>query len=135
MHSNFSRIQNSKKKFQILAAVASKLHRFTTTTDYHIHQSQTHFALKRNKKHLVRQLRYLRRKEYFSSDGNHGTSRSNVNNSGARALRLPPKKTGQMDQEKIVQFCFRVGQLDQRRTRVFYLAEILSKHVLRNIIA
>ena len=135
MHSNFSRIQNSKNNFQILAAVASKIHRFTTSTDYHIHQSQTHLALKRNQKHLVRQLQYLRWKEYFSSDGNHGTSRRNVNNSGARVLRLPRKKMGKMDQEKIVQFCLRVHQLDQWRTRVFYLAEILSKHVLRNIVA
>ena len=32
----------------------SKLHRLTTTTDYHKHQPQTHIAIKRNEKHLNR---------------------------------------------------------------------------------
>lgn len=37
----FREAKIGKKFFKILAAVASKSHHLTTTTDYYIHQSQT----------------------------------------------------------------------------------------------
>ena len=98
----------------------SKLHRLTTTTDYHKHQPQTHIAIKRNEKHLNR---IITQESIFSppalvatcgfcagfdtcegisrwSDCTHTTSQRNVNNSDPQALRLSRKKTGHMDQEK-----------------------------------